>query len=323
MAHEISIQNGVAEMAYVGKTPWHGLGYQLPASASIEHWIEAAHLDWKYLANKVHFFSADEEDQGPVALNDYSKKKVIYRSDNKSPLAVVGGGYELVQPNEVMEFFRDLTEFQGFTLETAGALFDGRTIWALAKTSFEQEVVEGDPLKQYLLLSTSCDGTSATTARYTSVRVVCNNTLQMAGAKSTNVMKFRHNKRFDPDIVKDKLGLNSKKVFDAFMLQTRQLSNVKMSYMEGSEFIQKLLPKVQMNGGPDSRAHKHIMQLFQGAGKGSRLEGVLGTRWGMINAITEYLDFHTATRTDQARLQSSWFGKGNKMKEKGLEMLLA
>lgn len=89
-----------------------------------------------------------------------------------------------MQPAEVVEFFEDLVSLAGFTLETAGALAGGRRIWALAKTNYEANIAGQDLLKGYLLLATSYDGTFATTASLTDVRVVCQNTLRLSQAIS-------------------------------------------------------------------------------------------------------------------------------------------
>lgn len=93
-------------------------------------------------------------------------------------------------------------------METAGVLRDGEKIWGLAKVNDGVEIVDGDVIKPYLLLATSYDGSLATTARFTSIRVVCNNTLQMARADNkSGVVKVRHDSTFDSDAVRRQLGI--------------------------------------------------------------------------------------------------------------------
>ncbi|MBN0134206.1 DUF932 domain-containing protein, partial [Pseudomonas aeruginosa] len=87
---------------------------------------------------------------------------------------------QVVQPREVLEFYRDLTQVSGYELETAGVLKGGRKFWALARTGQNTSLKGNDLVNGYLLLATSCDGTLATTATPTTVRVVCNNTLTIA-----------------------------------------------------------------------------------------------------------------------------------------------
>lgn len=166
----------VENMAYVGAEPWHGLGNALPHNQSIEVWQRSAGMDWEVRETEVLYSVATEG----LHLKPYKDGKVLYRSDTLAPLSVVGNRYQVVQPREVLEFYRDLVSAGGFELETAGVLKEGRKLWALAKTGQETILKGGDRVKAYLLLATSCDGTLATTAQFTSVRVVCNNTLQLA-----------------------------------------------------------------------------------------------------------------------------------------------
>jgi phage/plasmid-like protein (TIGR03299 family) len=102
-----------------------------------------------------------------------------------------------VQPRDILEFYRDLTERSGFELETAGSLKGGRKIWALARTGQTGLLKGNDRTNAYVLLATACDGTMATTAQFTSVRVVCNNTLAVALNGQTQSVKVSHRSVFD------------------------------------------------------------------------------------------------------------------------------
>ena len=121
MAHELSSRaNGFVEMAYVGQTPWHGLGQSLTEGASIEEWKKQAGMDWSINQAKVQFQSAKG------ALSAFDGNQVLFRSDTKQPLSIVSDDYKIVQPGEVLEFFKDLVGNAGMVLETAGVLFGGR-----------------------------------------------------------------------------------------------------------------------------------------------------------------------------------------------------
>ena len=134
-----------------------------------------------------------------------------------------------VPPGEVLGFFRDLTDAAGFTLETAGTLFGGKHLWALASIGGEAAVT--DPrgkMKGYLILSTACDGTMCTEASYTTVRVVCNNTLGFArnGVAKVDV-KVTHSATFDPHAVKRELGIETAKAqFFEAMGQFREMAEI-------------------------------------------------------------------------------------------------
>ena len=317
MAHEISIrQTGFAEMAFAGnEKPWHGLGQNVPEGADIETWRKLAGLDWDINRSTVQFMNG--------SMHNYEDFRVLYRSDSNEPLSVVGKNYKVVQPKEVLEFFRDLVSQDGFTIETAGSLKGGRRIWALAKTNLDGEIVDGDFFKTYLLLVTSCDGGLATTAQFTSVRVVCNNTLQMSlGQDSVGQVKVRHNSTFNPLTVKGQLGLNANVVYQDFMAKMKSLVNTAVSQDQAKGIVMALMAKSSKKP-VESRGYKLILDLFNGGAKGAQMDGVKGTAWGLLNAVTEYADFHIRAKDQDNRLNSAWFGAGANLKETAAGILLA
>jgi phage/plasmid-like protein (TIGR03299 family) len=188
-------------MAYVGALPWHGLGQQLTAGAPLEIWTKEAGFDWQALAATPSFTRADG------STGKLSDKQVIYRSDTGAALSVMGGKYKIVQPREVLGFFESLIAGGDFELETAGVVFGGAKMWALAKNGHGGEVVAGDVVKQYLMLCTSLDGTTPTTAKFTNVRVVCNNTVRAAMRSNGQTVRVSHRTEFDADDVKRTMGL--------------------------------------------------------------------------------------------------------------------
>jgi hypothetical protein len=155
----------IESMAFVGATPWHGLGNPLSPQQPLEVWLTEAGMDWRIEQSDVLFNVADDG----MHIRPFADSKVLYRSDSLAPLSVVSPRYKVVQPSEVLEFYRDLVSAGGFELETAGVLKGGRKLWALAKTGQEALLKGGDRVKAYLLLATSCDGTLCTTAQFTSV----------------------------------------------------------------------------------------------------------------------------------------------------------
>ena len=116
MAHELyEFENGDYSMAFVGDTPWHGLGQQLHPDAPLEVWAEEAHLNWKIEEGAAAFF-----DPADGTVQAIPNRKVLMRSDNRQYLSTVGENYYVVQPVEIIEFFRTLIETSGFKMHTAG-----------------------------------------------------------------------------------------------------------------------------------------------------------------------------------------------------------
>lgn len=322
MVAAVSVRkNGKAEMAYVGAVPWHGLGQQLVDGASIETWCEAAGMNWKVNRSRVRY----GEGQNQAIFDDHH---VLFRSDTKAPLAIVSKNYKTVQPTEVLEFFRDLTAQQGFQLNTAGTLFDGRRFWALAKVGQDAVVMGDDRVGGYLLLSTSCDGTMATTAKFTTVRVVCNNTLSMAlsaKGKANSCITVKHSSKFDPAAVKGQLGLVTNQ-FAQFMSAARVLAKKQVTTAKAEAFVSQLLvdtKTVYTQDPSESKQFKKIMELFSGSAMGGTLLGAEGTMWGVVNACTQFVDHESRSKTVDARLASAWFGRGDALKTEALERALA
>ena len=131
----------VQQMAYVDAVPWHGLGHQLPAKQPIEIWQKEAGMDWQIEETPVRFMTDTIGNLGTI--HSFPEQKVLYRSDTKTALSVVSQRYQVVQPREVLEFYRDLSEISGFELETAGVLKGGKKFWALAKTG-QSTAVKGN-----------------------------------------------------------------------------------------------------------------------------------------------------------------------------------
>jgi phage/plasmid-like protein (TIGR03299 family) len=327
MAHELTIRkNGFAEMAFVGQTPWHGLGQELAQDADMETWRKSAGMDWTIQSAPVNFSCITDSNTNPIN-RDFAGQNVLYRSDNGLPLSVVTNRYKPVQPYEVLEFFDALVKESGFRLHTAGTLFGGKRMWALAETGKFGEVSDGDGVGGFLLLSTSADRTLSTTARFTTVRVVCNNTLSMATTDKSHCVSFTHARKFDHDLMRAKLG-KAVENFGAFMEMAKVLRKQKLNVHSANDFVANLLlthdqwgDSLALENVRKSKGFNKIINLFEGEGKGSDMAGF--TKWGMLNAVTEYYDHHIPTRTADARLNSTWFGTGDGIKQKAINLLTA
>lgn len=313
----------VESMAYINDTPWHGLGNQLPQNQPLEVWQKAAGMDWDILQTDVLFNTTST---GGRLLNLCSHKdaSVLYRSDTHEALSVVSKRYKVVQPREVLGFYRDLVSVSGFELETAGVLKGGKKLWALARTGEEIMLSGVDQVKSYLLLATSCDGSLATTAQFTSVRVVCNNTLNMAVGNNLGAVRVPHSTAFDPVAVKQALGLGST-AWDEFSRSIKAMSDRPVSKFEAMNFLVNVLgdPALPVHDQPNQRAIQAAHALFAGGGKGSDMPSAANTAWGLVNSVTEYVDTHRRARNQDYRLDSAWFGQGAQIKQKGYEAALA
>jgi len=176
-----------------------------------------------------------------------------------------------------------------------------------------------------LLLSTSFDGTAATIGQFTSIRVVCNNTLSAADQENApSRVVLTHGAEFDQSLMRDRLGLVVSG-FDGMMDKYRKLARQGVSSEYAREFANELFPAAynqQTNTFKESRGFKRVLELFDGAGMGANNFGVYGTKWGLLNAVTQYIDHERGHNVD-TRMNNAWFGNGNRMKSQAEEMLLA
>lgn len=324
----------IEKMAYAGQAPWHQLGHALPPEQPIEVWAQHAGMDWSICEAPVRYMTERSGSLGAIQTVD--EHKVLYRSDTKAALSVVGARYQVVQPQTVLEFYRDLTEVSGFELETAGVLKGGRKFWALAKTGKSTALKGQDVVHGYILLATSCDGTLATVATPTTVRVVCNNTLAVALRGISQAVKVPHSTRFDAQTVKHKLGIAVSQ-WDSFMYRMKALSTRKVKSHESLNYFLKVLchsehpeasgltthteshMQTSPQGLSNERALKSVQALYDGQGKGALLASAQGTAWGLLNAVTQFVDHERRARSQDHRLDSAWFGQGAALKQRALD----
>lgn len=321
MAHQIDMTNDRANMAFVGSRDqiWHGLGQQLTENASIEDWKREAGMDWEIVETPVQFVGIDGNTH---TVND---KKVLYRGDTHAPLSVVGSDYKTIQPGEVLEFFRDIVSDNGMYLETAGCLFGGRRFWAMANTKKVSYIgMPDDIVKGHLLLATSADGTMASVASFQSTRVVCNNTLRIAlNEAKANRVRVTHRTEFNPEMVKSRLGLYDE-AWDQYIENANKLASKKVSDLEAKAIIDSLIlskPEDPTKSSMQSQNQADfIMSLYKGAGMGSDM--TYGNGYGVLNAVTEYVDHHSRNRTADSKLWNQFFGAGDKLKQDAFETLM-
>lgn len=319
MAAEITLNSKTQkhEFAYAGEAGWHGLGQELTAGASIEDWVVEAGLSWEIFESKVMFQTAS----GNEVWND---KRVLFRSDTNEPLSVVGQDYKIVQPVEVLEFFRDLTTLHGMELSAAGSLFNGKRFWATAKTGKSFQAVTGDNIDGYLLLVTSADGSMSTSARLTSTRVVCSNTLTVAlQSGSKKMVKKSHRADWDATQVKIDMGLVDES-WEKFAASIKNLASIEITDKFATEYIQKkiYIPEVSAEDQPTQRVNE-VNTLLGLYNSGMGAEYSRGTAFGLVNAFTERLTHGNGRRDPQKQFWESNFGRGENTKNDVLADMLA
>ncbi|WP_340123741.1 DUF932 domain-containing protein [Methylobacter svalbardensis] len=335
MAHEIDQTAGRNAIAFVGDTPWHGLGQKLSPGMGMDVWSREAGLNYDVLRSPVCYNSDND-------IKSFDGRDVLYRSDTGAPLSVVSKGYNIVQPGEILNFFGRLSEIGGFELEVAGVLSGGKRVWGLAKVGEGAPIVGQDIVRPYVLFATSYDGTMATIAKFTAIRVVCSNTITMAVGRGfdsagkiendtedravSTLVRIPHSRKINTDEIRQQLGIVAD-VYERWMVNTRLLVDQSMNATEADIFIFKLIDSITPTTGqgrklPDvrgSKAYCRILELFDGKIKGADLAGVKN-KWVMLNAVSEFVDHERGNSVD-TRLAGAWFGAGDALKTKAYNML--
>lgn len=157
--HELDFSKGQAAIAFRGAVPWHGLGESILPEDSVDDIRIKAGLDYDVVKTPVQYRVPERAalfpNQTEAEVHTSKDKCVLYRSDTGDDLSVVSSQYQVVQPKQIVDFYRDLTEKFGFELEVVGALKGGRKVWALANTNEAFALRDDDKVKGYLLLATS------------------------------------------------------------------------------------------------------------------------------------------------------------------------
>ena len=327
MPAEITETNGKAEMMYVGRTPWHGLGTQLDGPATAAEAIAAASLDWTV-------------DMVPVYLDggiEIPGKKAAVRADTGLVMNVASDRYTPLQNAEAFDFFDAVVGAGEAIYHTAGSLQGGRKVWALAKLPGDLKVAGKDVLEKYVLLANSHDSSLAVTMQITAVRVVCSNTLSVALGSGK---KFRA--LHTPGVInkaieaREFLGLTDA-YFEHLMAGVNRMAETKMGEPQVDDLVFKIFGLDETKAMADQHfltrhAAETVKDLFH-TGIGNDVKGVKGTAWAALNAVTEYVDHvrHQGVNLDTARstegdlgskrLESAWFGNGAKIKQAAWDIL--
>lgn len=308
------------DMAYVGRTPWHGLGTHVEGLAmTAEEAIASASLDWEVKAIPVYV-----DEFGMESFKVIEGKKAITRLDTGKVFTVMSDRYTPVQNVEAFSFFDSIVGSGDAIYHTAGSLYEGRKVWILARLEGDYVLDNGEKLESYILLDNSHDGSSALRMRLTTVRVVCSNTLRLANAVES-AFSARHTSGIMTRAgqARNLLGLN-KVHMDRFMADCNRIADQAFSRTEMTKLTYKLLelnPDKHLNEQYPSRAlaGDTLISLFS-EGQGNQGE----TRWDAFNAVTEFSDYHRVFSGDDLssqRLNKSWFAKGKNLRDEAFRIL--
>lgn len=305
--------HAVETMAYAGEVPWHGLGVPVSNDLTPAQMQEKAGLDWTVQKEELTTAS------GAVVKG----KQALVRSSDNAVLDVVGDSWNPVQNSEAFEFFSEYVLAGDMEMHTAGSLKDGQMVWALAKVKDTFDILGGDQVDSYLLFSNPHQYGKSIDVRFTPIRVVCNNTLTLSlGQKVANSVSLNHRTAFNPDSVKEMLGIASEK-FATYKETAQFLSSKRFTVDSLVQYYSEVFPRTYQ--GKKEVTVQSIEDLTTNAKKAYEVletqpgaEFGEGTWWQALNSVT-YLTDHKMGREADTRLTSAWFGANQSRKVKAVE----
>lgn len=319
MAHLINYdeRKGTYSFASAGEKAWHNLGQVVDGAMTSQQCIELANLD--YEVGKTSIMAEIPTENG-IIYQPFEQKFATYRKDNNKLLGLVGSRYEIVQNKDAFAFFDAIIDEGEAIFETAGALGEGERIFVTAKLP-EDMLVGGEPCNKYIILTNSHDGTSSIIAGLTTVRIVCNNTLQAALKGLSNKVLIEH-----------RIGAKDR------LSEAYKVMNIASKYMGEIEGVFNSMAKVKCD---DEMLRKYIQDVMKPEYRGvltqeeqdkvstrfknqvdsiysfalshptQVTEATRGTIWGAYNAISGYYNYLAKFKTAEDKFSSQMFGNGN------------
>lgn len=305
----------VETMFYTRVAPWHGLGVRVENALNSAEALKASGLDWNVIQKTIM-----TEDSVPIP----GYKANIRDTDNKV-LGVVSDRYRVVQNSEAFAF-TDALLSEGVKYETAGSLQDGKKIWLLAKLP-DKYIIEGEQIEPYLVFSSSHDGSGAIKVAMTPVRVVCQNTLNLALSSAKRIWSTVHVGELSAKMSEAHSTLQlAENYMTNLGSEFSRLTKIKLTDSKVMEYIEMLLP---MDENPTEIHHKNIKRIREDLKiryfDAPDLTHVGKNAYRFICAVSDFAT-HAKPLRETANYREGVFSKtieGNPLIDKAYEMALA
>lgn len=305
----------VESMFYVREVPWHGLGTKVLEAPTSSEALTLAGLDWNVVQKSI-----ETEDGIPV-----SGFKVNVREVDDRILGIVTDRYKVVQNREAFAFTDELLG-EGVTYETAGALQEGRRTWILAKLP-QRYIISGDEMTPYLVFMNSHDGTGAIKAAMTPIRVVCNNTLNLALSTAKRSWSTNHVGNIRG---KMKDAKNTLLYADMYMAELGKaidsLNRTKLTDKQVYEYIDILFPFLE---DPTEQQRKNLIRMKEDVKMryfdAPDLNHVGKNAYRFVNAVSDFAT-HSKPLRERSNYREALFAKtvdGNAMIDKAYALVTA
>jgi len=315
-------------MAYVRERPWHGLGTKVACGTSTADFLRAAGLDWK-----VAVVPARGAKPGPKTKlhpgGRWSRYEIQREAvaDEKEPVAlgIVSHRYVPLQNQEAFAFFDPLLKDGWASLETAGVLYDGGTVWVQVRLREVMTIGRDDELVRFLLLRNRHDGEGSVSIRFTPIRVVCQNTLTFAERRQQAFANERHTGKLQHRLEKVRVDAIHTQI-EAFSARMKtafeKMVAARLEVPRRLELLDKLCGEVTDKTPPAGPTRRQMVD--QRLAVQASCDPLAGneTVWALYNAITWVEDERVRKLKDEEEaVNRMWFGAGADNKAKAFEVL--
>ncbi|MDE6906064.1 MAG: DUF945 domain-containing protein [Lachnospiraceae bacterium] len=305
----------VETMFYTREKPWHGLGTKVGEAPESAEALKMAGLDWQVLQEPIFTDAGDR-------ISGY---KANIRETDRKVLGVVTDRYKVIQNTEAFSF-TDALLGKGVRYETAGSLQEGRKVWLLARLPREY-IISGERISPYLVFSNTHDGSGAVKVAITPVRVVCNNTLNLALRTAKRSWSMIHTGNITEKVqeAEDTLFL-ADKYMDSLAGEFERLQKQTLSDQKVKEYIELLLPieenATTMQSNNIWKLRRDMQSRYFDA---PDLQDTGKNAYRFINAVSDFAT-HAKPLRQTANYRENMFIRtmdGNPMIDRAYQMLCA
>lgn len=305
----------VETMFYTRTAPWHGLGTKVTEALDSEEALIVAGLNWNVVQEPI--YTEKEE-----LITGY---KANVRDLDRKVLGVVSDRYKVIQNNEAFAFTDELLG-EGVRYETAGSLQGGKKVWLLAHMPHEY-IISGERISPYLLFSNTHDGSGAIKVALTPIRVVCQNTLNLAlsTAKRSWAMVHTGDIQSKMQEARDTLFM-AEKYMDELGKEFETLRMKKLTDKQVMDYIEMLIP---LEENATQQQKKNIKRLQEDMKlryfDAPDLQDVGKNAYRFVNAVSDFAT-HAEPLRKTANYRENVFAKtvdGNPMIDKAYQMMCA
>lgn len=305
----------VETMFYVREKPWHGLGVRVEEAPTSIDALVLAGLDWQVTQKNVYT-------QDGHLIPGY---KANIRSTDDSVLGIVSEKYKVVQNEEAFQFTDDLLG-AGVTYETAGVLQGGRKVWMLARMP-QRYIISGDEIAPYLVVMNSHDASSGIKVAMTPIRVVCQNTLNLALDRAKRIWTTKHTENVMSRVheAQETLGL-AERYMRELGRGIDTLSKIKLPDKKVMELMAEFFPVTEDMNDVQKKNNKRLLEdMKRRYWEAPDLAHVGKNGYRFVNAISDFATHAAPIRRTKNYNENLFLRtvEGNAMIDKAYKMVLA